>query len=109
MNAARMLKITGTVVLSLALVAGARAYQVGLFEELPPEKRVGGHELALDVGRASLANKVLLYNVLCEDIPESKALTGGNVECIAEDAAGRPVGLKVTFKGTEGEYVLEQV
>lgn len=109
MNAARMLKITGGVVLSLALVAGARAYQVGLFEELPPEKRVGGHQLALDVTRASLAKKVVLYNTLCEDIPESKAMSGGEVECIAEDAAGRPVGLKVKFEGTEGDYVLEQV
>jgi hypothetical protein len=36
-------------------------------------------------------------------------MAGGEVECIAEDAAGRPVGLKVTFEGTEGDYVLERI
>jgi hypothetical protein len=110
MKPARMLKVTGVVVLSLALLTGAFAYQVGMFEELPPEKRVGGHELALDVTRASLAkNKAVLYNTLCEYIAESKAMAGGEVECIAEDAAGRPVGLTVKFEGTEGDYVLERI
>lgn len=113
MNAARMLKTTGAAVLSLPLVAAGLVYGSGALDEAlhgpPAEKLVGGHELALDVTRTSLTQGVVLFNTRCERLPEGKALTGGNVDCVAEAPTGAPIGLKVTFKGVDGEYVLEKV
>jgi hypothetical protein len=113
MNAAGMLKTAGVGVLSLAVVTAGLVYGSGALDEAlhgpPAEKLLGGHALALDVTRTSLAQGVVLYNTRCERLPEGRALTGGNVECLAEAPTGRPIGLKVTFKGLDGEYVLERV
>jgi hypothetical protein len=113
MSAARMLRTTGAAVLGLAVVTVALVYGSGALDNAlhgpPAEKLVGGHALALDVTRTSLAQGVVLYNTRCERLTEGKALAGGNVECLAEAPTGAPIGLKVTFKGVDGEYVLEQV